>query len=184
MPDDPKSVSFDRFVRWFGEADVRSESRELEPSAAVMQEARAARREFRAVQGIQRNDIAARVRSGSYIEELELLAAADFDHARWIPRLRTPNGFTISPLYASSAEEGALPIGLLVECPHDLIEVCRGQTVRVAAGGQWVELGQIDVDGKAMGDLPAGFAFKPPFVFRVGDLAEQSAELPKRGQPE
>jgi hypothetical protein len=183
MPDDPKSVSFGQFVRWLAKA-VRSESSELEPSAAVMQGARAARREFQSVQRIQRNDIAARVRSGSYIEELEMLAAADSDHGRWIPRLRTPNGFTISPLYASSAAEGASPIGLLVECPRDLIEVCRGQTVRVAAGGQWVELGQIDVDGKAIGDLPAEFAFKPPFVFRVGDLAEQSAEPPKHGPAE
>lgn len=184
MPDEPKSVSFDRFVRWFREAGLRSEESGLKPSAAVMEAARAAHREFKSVERTQRNDIAARVRSGTYIEELKVLAAADSDHARWMPRLRTPNGFTISPLYASSATEGASPIGLLVECPIGLIEVCRGQTVRVSAGGQWIELGQMDVDGKATGDLPAGFAFRPPFVFRVGELAEQSAELPKHGEPE
>ena len=184
MPDEPKSVRFDQFVRWLGEAGLRSDGGGLEPSVAVMEGARTAHRAFQSVQRTHRNDIAARVRSGTYVEELEVLAAADSDHARWMPRLRTPNGFTISPLYASSATEGAPPIGLLVECPIELIEACRGQIVRVAAGGQWVELGQVDVDGKATGDLPAGFAFKPPFEFRVGELAEQSAELPRHGEPE
>ncbi|HUN26521.1 MAG TPA: hypothetical protein VMU67_09440 [Steroidobacteraceae bacterium] len=183
MPDDPKSVSFDQFMRWFGEAGARSESG-LEPSVAVMEAARAAHRAFQSVQRTHRNDIADRVQSGTYVEELEVLAAADSDHTGWLPRLRTPNGFTISPLYTSSAAEGSPPIGLLVECPVELVEACRGQTVRVAAGGQWIELGQVDVDGKATGDLPAGFAFKPPFVFRVGELAEQSAELPRHGEPE
>jgi hypothetical protein len=183
MPDDRKSVSFDQFVSSCGEGRIGSESG-LEPSVAVMEAAGAAHRAFQSVQRTHRNDIAARVRSGTYVEELEVLAAADSDHARWMPRLRTPNGFTISPLYASSATEGAPPIGLLVECPIELIEACRGQTVRVAAGGQWIELGQVDVDGKATGDLPAGLAFRPPFVFRVGELAEQSAELPRHGEPE
>ncbi len=184
MPTDPKSLSFEAFLCSLREPAADGEHGGLAPSAAVMEAARAARREYRALQRAQRNNLAARLRSGGCIEELEVLAAADSAHARWIPRLRTPNGFTISPLYASSAAEGALPIGLLVECPLDLIEVCRGQTVRVAAGGQWVELGQVDIDGKATGDLPAGFAFKPPFVFRVGELAEQSAELPQRAEPE
>jgi hypothetical protein len=183
MPDDQKSVTFDQFVCWSWGADIRSEGR-VEPSVAVLEAARAAHRAYRSVLRTHRNDLAARVRSGAYVEELEVLAAADADHARWMPRLRTPNGFTISPLYATSATEGSPPIGLLVECPMELIEACRGQTVRVAAGGQWIELGQVDVDGKATGDLPAGFAFKPPFVFRVGGLAEQSAELPRHGEPE
>jgi hypothetical protein len=184
MPNDPKSPSFEGFVRWLGKPTVNGGRRGLEPSAAVMEAARAARREFRFVQRTRRGDIAARVRSGMYIEELELLAAADSDRARWLPRLRTPDGFVISALYASNAAEGASPIGLLVECPVELIDVCRGRTVHVGAGGQWIELGQIDVDGKATGDLPVGFEFRPPFVFRVGELMEQSMELPTLGEPE
>jgi hypothetical protein len=143
-----------------------------------------ARREFQALEHEHREELAARIRAGRYYEEIELLAAADADRGRWLPRLRTPNGFAISTLYAPNSPPGALPVGLLVECPVELLDVCRGQKVHIAAGGQWIELAEIDVDGKAMGDLPAGFEFKPPFGFRVGTLDEKPSELPKSGEPE
>jgi len=43
--------------------------------------------------------------------------AADPERGRWLPRLRTPNGFAISALYPPSGLPGAAPVGLLVECP-------------------------------------------------------------------
>lgn len=104
------------------------------------------------------------------------MAASDDDRSRRAPRLRTANGFVISALYANRSAPDAPPVGLLVECPADLVEVFRGQRARVLVAGQWVELGEIDVGGKATGDLPEGIEFKPPFGFRVGNLEEEPRE--------
>jgi hypothetical protein len=68
-------------------------------------------------------------------------------------------------------------VGVLVECPADLVEVFRSQKVHILAGGQWVEIGEIDVDGKAAGDLPRGVEFRPPFALRVGSNQEHPEEL-------
>ncbi len=171
-----KSGSFEDFVRWLGEAG-HDNADLLQPDLQVLSAAREAWREYQSLQRAQREALAERVRAGTYFEELELMAAAHADRSRWLPRLRTPNGFAISALYAAPSVPGAAPVGLLVECPADLIEMFRGQRVHIAAGGRWVEVGEIDVDGKAMGDLPEGFEFTPPFAFRVGALAEQPAEL-------
>lgn len=176
--------SFADFLRWVGEPNHPPQSAAEEPTSEVLAAARQAWEEFQSLRRTHRDDLVARLRAGTYHEELELMAAADADRSRWLPRLRTPNGFAISALYAPNAPEVAAPIGLLVECPVELIEICRGQPVHIAAGGQWVEIGEIDVDGKAMGDLPAGFEFKPPFAFRVGKLAEEPTELRKPDPPE
>ena len=66
---------------------------------------------------------------------------------------------------------------MLVECPVELTEVFEGQKVHVLAGGRWIEIGEIDADGKATGDLPASLEFKPPFGLRVGELQEQPGDL-------
>jgi hypothetical protein len=184
MTGSPKPASFEDFLRWLGEPERDTQVHQPEPTPEVLVAAKAAWQEFQSLQRAQREALAARIRAGTYVEELELLAAADVDRNRWLPRLRTPNGFAISALYAPNSPPGAAPVGLLVECPVELIDLCRGQQVHVAAGGQWIELGEIDVDGKAMGDLPAGFEFKPPFGFRVGKWAEQPTELPKPPEPE
>jgi hypothetical protein len=182
MPDNLKPESFEDFVRWLGEREL-TEPTAAEPSAEVLAAARSAWKEFQRLNQEHRESLGERIRSGSYYEELELMAAADTDRSRWLPRLRTPNGFAISALYAPNAPPGAAPIGLLVECPVELIEVCRGQQVHVQSGGAWIELGEIDVDGKATGDLPEGLEFKPPFGFRVGKLQEQPTELEKPDEP-
>ncbi len=184
MTRDLKPGTFEDFVRWLGEANSTSDHGAEDPTPEILAAARVAWEEFQGVRQTHQQSLMARLRSGTYHEELELMAAADADRGRWLPRLRTPNGFAISALYGANAPPEAAPMGLLVECPAELIEVCRGQPVHIAAGGQWVELGEIDVDGKAMGDLPAGFEFKPPFAFRVGKLAEEPSELRKPDQPE
>jgi hypothetical protein len=176
--------SFEDFLRWLGDADRQTEPDSGEPPAPVVAAARTAWQESQKLLRSQRKALAARIRAGGYQEDLELMAAADADPSRWLPRLCTPNGFAISALYAPNGPPGASPIGVLVECPVDLIEACQGQQVYIAAGGQSVAIGEIDVDGKAMGDLPSGFEFRPPFVFRVGRLAEEPMQLPKPDEGE
>ena len=169
MPSSPKPGSFEDFVRWLGEARRPAAPDAPEPSAEMRDAARLAWREFHAVRRSHRQALVARVRGGTYFEELELLAAADSDRGRWLPRLRTPNGFAISALYAPNSQPGASPVGLLVECPADLVEVFKGR--------------EVHQDGKSTGDVPAGTEFKPPFGFRVGKLEENPEELRDPDEP-
>ena len=168
-----KPGSFEDFARWLAEARHESEVEVTEPDIRVLSAAKEAWREHRSLQRAQRDALVQRLRAGTYTEEIELMAAADSSRDRWLPRLRTPNGFAISALYGGSASGGA-PVGLLVECPADLIDVFRGQKVHVSARGRWIDVGEIDVDGKATGDLPEGVDFRPPFAFRVGELSENA----------
>jgi hypothetical protein len=147
-----------------------------DPPAELTSAARGAWNEFQSLHQVQREALTARLRAGTYFEELELMAAADPEH-RWLPRLRTPNGFAISALYPTGDTAGVAPVGLLVECPADLIEIFAGQKVHICAGSRWIEIGEIDADGKATGDLPHGFEFVPPFAFRVGAIQENPREL-------
>jgi hypothetical protein len=177
VPNDPTQASFEDFVRWLGQSNRDAEAEMAEPPPQILAAARAAHEAFRALSQAQRQELARRAHSGKYYEEVELMAAADANRERWLPRLRTPNGFAISALYPGDSAPGTAPVGLLVECPEDLIEVFRGLTVSILAGGKWVELGEIDLDGKTTGDLPAGIEFKPPFGFRVGAIEEDPEEL-------
>jgi hypothetical protein len=178
-----KPGSFEDFVRWLGEVRHEGDADLCRPDARVLSAATEAWQECQSLQRAQREAIVEQVRSGRYVEELELLAAADADRNRWLPRLRTPSGFAISALYAANSAAGAAPVGLLVECPADLIEVFRGQKVDVSVGGRWVEIGEMDIDGKATGDLPQGLDFRPPFAFRVGELGEHPAEPEDPNKP-
>jgi hypothetical protein len=171
-----KSESFEGFVHWLGEARKTPQG-SSEPTAEVQGAAHAAWAEVHSVRRAHREALAIRAGEGVYFEHLELLAAADSGVDRWFPRLRTPNGFAISALYVGEDTTEARPVGLLVECPTDLVEGFRGKTAHVLVGGQWIEIGELDVDGKATGDLPSSFEFKPPFAFRVGKLEEFPAEL-------
>ena len=174
-----KPETFEDFVQWLAEPGGIAQVNTTSPAPApeLLAAARSAWQEFQFLQRAQRDALATRIRAGSYREELELMAAADADPGRWLPRLRTPNGFAISALYAANSVPGTPPVGLLVECPADLVEILRGQRVHISAGGQWVEVGEIDVDGRATGELPEGFEFKPPFAFRVGEIAEEPENL-------
>ena len=170
--------SFEDFLRWLTERDAKPSPRsQTQPTAGVVEAAGAAWRDFRAVQSSHRTEFLARVRRGNYYEEVEVLAAADAASNRFFPRLRTPNGFVVSALYTTDSAPGTAPVAVLVECPHDLVDVFRGLKVRVLCAGRWVELGEIDVDGKAVADLPEGVEFKPPLGLRVGALEERPDEF-------
>jgi len=171
-----KPGSFEDFARWLAETRHESDMDDAEPDMQMLSAAKKAWRGHQSLQRAQRDALAQRLRAGTYVEEIELMAAADNDRDRRLPRLRTPNGFAISALYAGNSTPRSPPIGLLVQCPADLIEVFRGQKVQVSAAGRWIEIGEIDVDGKAIGDLPEGVDFVPPFAFRVGELGEDAAE--------
>jgi hypothetical protein len=184
MSSDLDPESFEGFLRWLGEPKCTAGVDWPDPSPEVLAAARMAWQEFQEVRRLHRAELEAQVRGGTYREELELLAAADADRGRWLPRLRTPNGFAISALYAGQRTPESAPVALLVECPAELVELFKGQQVHIAAGGRWVEIGEIDVDGKATGDLPEGIDFKPPFAFRIGKLEEHPEELPDPAQPQ
>lgn len=186
MPSSLKPESFEGFVRWLADPKRGEGAREADPSPEIIAAATAAWWNFQSAQRAQREALVAHVRAGTYCEELVLMAAADADRTRWLPRLRTPNGFAISALYPANSPpgRGTAPVGLLVECPADLIDIFKGQQVQISAGDRWVQIGEIDVDGKAMGDLPEGIELKPPFVLRVGNLAEQPTELRKPDEPQ
>lgn len=177
MPNDDEPGSFEDFLRWLAESRHAVQADRSDPPAELISASRTAWKEFRSLQRSQREALAARLRAGAYVEELDLMAAADPDRGRWLPRLRTPNGFAVSALYATGDTTGATPVGLLVECPADLIELFAGQKVHISAGGRWIEIGEIDADGKATGDLPEAFDFRPPFAFRVGAVEEHPREL-------
>jgi len=183
MPSNPKPESFEDFVRWLAGAGRVSAGDLADPPPEVTAAAAAAWQESQSLRRARLDTLAERVRAGRYCEELEVMAAADPDQTRWLPRLRTPNGFAISALYVTDAAMGSAPVALLVECPLDLVEIFKGQKVHVLAGGQWVEIGEIDVDGKATGDLPASIDFKPPFGLRVGARQEQPEDLTDRNEP-
>jgi hypothetical protein len=177
MAVDPKPVSFEAFVHWLAGADNAKQLDSAKPSEEIVAAAREARREFQAVIGTQKQAILEKVRSGRFFEDFQVMAAADSRPDRRMPRLRTPNGFAITPLYANTYSAGAAPAGVLVECPADLLDVFQGQRAHVLVAGQWVDIGEIDLAGRAAADLPFGLEFKPPFGFRVGNLEEDPQKI-------
>jgi len=168
MSNSPKPASFDDFLRWLAESSPIPLADSAPPPSDVLAAANLAWRETQSLRSAGQ---------GYYQEHLELMAAADLDNGGHpLPRLRTPNGFVISALYGTNSPAGSAPIALLVECPAASIELFKGLHVQVLAGDRWVEIGEIDADGKATGDLPDGVDFKPPFALRVGTQDLHPAE--------
>jgi hypothetical protein len=169
MSDSPKPGNFEDFLRWLAESHPTTGADLAPPSSEVLAAANLAWRETQSLRSAQPEAQVAPFGQGYYQEDLELMAAADLDNGGHpLPRLRTPNGFVISTLYGTNRVAGTAPVGLLVECPVASIELFRGLRVQVLAGNLWVDIGEIDADGKATGDLPEGMDFKPPFALRVG----------------
>jgi hypothetical protein len=182
MSNSPKPGSFEDFLRWLAESRPATGSDLAPPSSDVLAAANLAWRETQTLRSEQPEALAPHFGQGSYQEDLELMAAADLENGGHpLPRLRTPNGFVISTLYGTNRMAGTAPIALLVECPVASIELFKGLRVQVLAGDRWVDIGEIDADGKASGDLPAGMDFKPPFALRVGtqDLHPAESKGPK-----
>jgi hypothetical protein len=178
MSDSPQPGSFEDFLRWLAESSPPADADLAPPSSDVLAAANLAWRETQSLRSAQWETLGPHFGQGFYQEDVELMAAADLENGGHpLPRLRTPNGFVISALYGTnSMAAGTAPIALLVECPVASIELFKGLRVQVLAGDRWVDIGEIDADGKATGDLPDGVDFKPPFALRVGTRDLDPAE--------
>jgi hypothetical protein len=90
-------------------------------------------------------------------EPLQLLAAASpGGDDQPPPELTTPRGFRVTLAYDEGGSASGSSLCVLVRCPPELIDKLQGQTAWLWNGSERFELGQFDVEGKAIGTLPAG----------------------------
>jgi hypothetical protein len=94
--------------------------------------------------------------AGRHLEGLHLLAAASTDDDARPPEMMTAKGFRVTLAYDEASSDGESSICVLVQSPVELIAAVQGQTAYLWSGAERFELGQFDVDGKAIGTLPAG----------------------------
>jgi hypothetical protein len=154
MSDKPSISSFREFTRW-----VATRQASVKPSteryAALHRAADVARREFLLARGeAQENESSNRLRRNP-VSVLQLLAAADGEDVT-VPEMETARGFRVSIVYEEGDEATGSSICVLVQCPPDLVERVQGETAYLWNGSERLELGQFDLDGKAIGTLPAG----------------------------
>lgn len=114
-----------------------------------------------------RNLAAERLRAGQYIEPITLKAAADPELLERLPRLRTSDGFVLTPLYPVDMPTTGAATGLLVECPDDLLDMFSGCAAALKVGDRVVALGVFSANGKLIAELPADLELRPPLSFVV-----------------
>jgi len=158
--------SLEAFARWL--AMVRRETEALDA-------ARHARDAYVAGAKEAKAERLAHLVKPSAFERINLLAAAESSSDQLLPRMRTPSGFSISPIYRLGSKPTDGPTYLLIECPVELVDLVVGQTAYFYSADERVELGKFDSDGKATGALPTDLEIKPPFAFSVGHISELPA---------
>ena len=172
MSHEPKLPDFDQVGRWLASCISRPVLR-AERLAALRGAGRSARDEF-----IEARRQAAPqfegVKGSCTFEALQLLAAADSD-AALPPEITTPRGFRISLAYEEGSVAASSSIGVLVNCPPELIGQVEGKTVYLWSGSERFELGQFDAEGKAIGMLPAGIEIRPA-DFALGRVKLEAPE--------
>jgi hypothetical protein len=109
---------------------------------------------------------------------LQLLAAADKSDSPRPADLTTARGFRVTLAFEEGGGGDLSSICVLVQCPPELIESVQGETAYLWNGAQRFELGQFDVEGKAIGTLPAGIEISPS-DFAMGNV---KLEEPPAGQ--
>lgn len=172
MSHEPKLPNFNQFSRWLASRISRAELKagryeELQSAAlAARDEFIEARREA----ALQSEGPQA---EGSF-EVLQLLAAADRD-AALPPEITTPRGFRITLAYEEGSGTDSSSIGVLVNCPPQLIGEVEGKTAYLWSGSERFELGQFDAEGKAIGTLPAGIEIS------AADFAQGKVKLETPG---
>jgi hypothetical protein len=155
MPNERQPADFRAFARWLAnrENTLPAAPEVTDPLVAA---ARRARDEFaRATQSarpLQPRSVAA----GGTMEVLELLAAASTDPSAQPPEMLTPRGFRVTLAFDEGTASDRASICVLVRCPPEMIEYVQGKSAYLWSGTSRFELGQFDVDGKAIGTLPAG----------------------------
>jgi len=145
MSHESKLPDFDEFSRWLA-SRLSQQSLSAEHFVRLRAAAHDARDEFL---------LTRQAANPGSVEVLQLLAAADRD-ASLPPEITTPRGFRVSLAYDEGSGQESSSIGVLVTCPPEMIADCAGKTVYLWSGNQRFELGEFDVEGKAIGTLPGG----------------------------
>jgi hypothetical protein len=164
---------FKEFARWVrskvevGPVDSRAYEKLLAAARAAREQALRTRPSDLSLSSAQRHNL----------EVLQLLAAASTDDASRPPELMTAKGFRVTLAYDDASTGAESSICVLVQSPIELIAQVQGQTAYLWSGTEKFELGQFDIDGKAIGTLPAGIEIK------LSDFASGNVKLEAPGSP-
>jgi hypothetical protein len=162
---------FKEFARWV-KARVDAAPVNFRATEELLAAARAARDD---ALGAHHSDLSSSPAGRHNVEVLQLLAAASSDDNARPPELMTAKGFRVTLAYDDASSASASSICVLVQCPVELIAQMQGQTAYLWSGTERFELGQFDVDGKAIGTLPAGIEIK------LSDFAAGNVKLEAPG---
>jgi hypothetical protein len=154
MSNEPKLPDFNEFSRWLAQQSKQPAIRGN--SESLLDAARAARDEFlRAQTSVAPSTPKTNARHAT-MEVLQLMAAADKSDSSPPPEMTTARGFRVTLAYEDGSGTEAASICVLVRCPPELIDALQGETAYLWNGTERFELGQFDLEGKAIGILPAG----------------------------
>jgi hypothetical protein len=154
MPSKPLPPDFEQFAKW---AASQSRPRPVNADSyeRLLTAARATRDEYlRIVEAV--GPTAMVKESGHHVEVLQLLAAASVEEVTRPPELTTARGFRVTLAYDDGERPEQSSICVLVQCPPEMLTYVQNHTVYLWNGSQRFELGEFDIDGKAIGTLPAG----------------------------
>lgn len=90
------------------------------------------------------------------LERIEALAASDPSDPNMPMELLTARGFRVMLSYEEDPLPGTATLCVLVQAPQRLIGRVTGARVYLWDGRERHEIGELDVDGKAIGVLPVG----------------------------
>jgi hypothetical protein len=177
MSDNSLPPDFNHFARWIA-AQSRPRAASTDRYSTLLSAARGARDEFlRTTSMANSTSAVGEERSQSTLEVLYLLAAASTDNAARPPELTTARGFRVTLAYDEGETPEQSSICVLVQSPPDMLRYVQNATAYLWNGTQRFELGQFDIDGKAIGNLPAGVHIS------ISDFASGKVKLEEPGYP-
>ena len=177
MPNERQPADFRAFVRWLATKDTPTTAAS-ELRDPVLSAGRRARDEYVRAMQAARLPKPGRATADGRLEVLELLAAASTDPSAQLPEMLTPRGFRVTLAYDEGSPTERASICVLVRCPPDMIDQVQGKYAYLWSGASRFELGQFDVDGKAIGTLPAGIEIT------LADFGAGSVQLEAPGPSE
>ncbi len=154
MSPDPSVPAFDEFLR-FVATHYGSFRIGASPPDRLLAAARSARKALQALHPQDRTPRSSDPPAAGDAEVLELLAASSEGAPAPSERV-TGRGFRVRLDYRDGTYAEASSICVLIQCPPDLIAWVQGKRACLWSGTERFELGEFDVDGKAIGTLPAG----------------------------
>lgn len=167
--------AFDDFLRFVASrhGPFREES---VPSDRLLAAARSARMALLSPHPPDRRARHAHESGAVHVEALELLAASSADTGR-PSELTTVRGFRVKLDYRDGTDTEPSSICVLVQCPEQFIKRVQGRVAYLWSGAARFELGEFDIDGKAIGTLPAGIEIT------LADFATGRVKLEAPGTP-